>query len=150
MLVRRLGPTRPRWETPFGEFDVLRREMQRLLDATYGEAPTASAGVFPAFNVTQDANNFYVRAPLPGVAQKDLEVSAVNRTLTVSGTRSPQQEEGASYHRKERAEGNFSRSVTLPLEFDNERVQARFVNGLLTVTLPKPEKVKPRQIAVSG
>jgi HSP20 family protein len=123
--------------------------MQQLLDASYGDAPTTS-GVFPAMNVTQDAHNFYVRAALPGLSATDIDVSAVNRTLTVNGTRKANHEEGVSYHRKERAEGGFNRSVTLPLEFDSERVQARFENGLLTVTLPKPEKVKPRQITVSG
>ena len=151
MLVRRLGPPRPRWESPFADFELLRREMQRLLDASYGgDVESAASGAFPALNVTQDAQSFYVRAALPGISAKDLEVSAVNRTLTVSGARKAEQEEGVSYHRRERAEGRFSRSVTLPLEFDSERVKAKFENGLLTVTLPKPDKVKPRQIAVSG
>src|SRR5690606_16703793 len=107
-----------------------------------------SAGIFPAINVTQDRDNFYVRAELPGVKPDALDVSAVNRTLTISGKRSAPEESGVSYHRKERADGDFSRSVTLPGDFDYDKADARFANGVLSVQLPKPEKAKPRQIAV--
>jgi len=148
MIVRRVGPMRTQWSSPFREFDQLQREMRRLLDAASGDAALSSAGVFPALNVTQDADNFHVRAELPGVKPEDLEISAVNRTLSVSGRRAQGEEGEVSYHRRERLGGEFNRSVTLPSGFDAERVSARLVNGLLSVQLPKPEAAKPRQVTV--
>ena len=69
--------------------------------------------------------------------------------MSISGKREiPAEHERVSYHRKERAEGEFSRTVTLPSEIDAERVHARCSNGVLTLTLPKSEDAKPRQIAV--
>jgi HSP20 family protein len=72
----------------------------------------------------------------------------VHQTITVSGTRRSPEEEGVSYHRKERAEGPFSRSVTIPAAFDGTRVEAKYVDGILTLTLPKPEAAKPRRVTV--
>lgn len=150
MIVRRIGRAEPRWSNPFNDFDRIRREMFRFLDAFPEDGEAPNAGVFPPINVSHDKDNFYVRAELPGVKAGDLDVSAVNRTLTIAGKRASTEEPNVSYHRRERASGDFSRSVTLPADFDNERVEARFVNGLLTVTLPKPEQVKPRQISVKA
>ena len=155
MIVRRIGRTGPQWSSPFNDFDRIRREMFRFLDAfpgdyPPGDYPAASAGIFPAINVSQDRDNFYVRAELPGVKPDALDVSAVNRTLTISGKRSAPEESGVSYHRKERVDGDFSRSVTMPGDFDNERVEARFANGVLNIQLPKPEKAKPRHISVKS
>ena len=69
-------------------------------------------------------------------------------TIALSGTRQSPEEAGASYHRKERVEGAFSRSVTLPAAFDGTRVDAKYVDGILTLTLPKPETAKPRRVTV--
>jgi HSP20 family protein len=85
---------------------------------------------------------------IPGVDATQLDVAVVNRTLTVSGMRRSAQEEGVSYHRRERPEGPFSRSVTLPAEFEGARVEARYVDGVLTLTLPKPQAAKPRRVTV--
>lgn len=148
MIVRRVGRYQPRWSSPFEDFERIRREMSRFLDSVPGPREGRGAGVFPAVNVSQDSSNFYVRAELPGVKANELDVSAFQRTLTIGGERKAAEEEGVSYHRRERAVGNFSRSVTLPGDFDSEKVQARFINGVLTVTLPKPDAAKPRQISV--
>lgn len=153
MIVRRIGRAEPRWTNPFNDFDRIRREMFRFLDAYPGGAAgydAPAAGVFPAINVTQDRDNYFVRAELPGVKPEALEITALNRTLTIAGKREALEEKGVSYHRKERADGAFNRTVTLPSEFDTERVSAKAVNGVLTITLPKPEKAKPRQISVKS
>lgn len=150
MMVRRLSG-RPRLSAafPFDGFGDLRRDMFRLMDAlTSAEQGMPSAGVFPPLNVSHDRDNFYIRAEMPGVRAEDLDITAANRTVTVTGTRQVAEEEGVSYHRKERAEGEFSRSVTLPGDFDSGRVEAHYVNGILKIALPKPEQAKPRQIAV--
>lgn len=150
MLVRRVWPSRPTFDSPFADFDQVRREMQRWLDAVSGDvAGDVSAGVFPPMNVTQDDENFYLRAEVPGIAANELSISAVRNRVTISGKREiPREHERVSYHRKERAEGSFNRTVTLPSEVDAERVEARHADGILTLTLPKAEETKPRQIMV--
>ena len=148
MIVRRIAPGRPHWLS-WGDFDLLRKDMLRLLnqvDHGAGEYPTA--GVFPVINATQDRDNYYIRAELPGVKAEDLDLSAVSRTLTLSGKRSNREVTGVSHHRRERADGQFNRSITLPAAFENDKVEAKLAHGLLTVVLPKPEKMKARQIAV--
>lgn len=150
MLVRRVWPSRPTFDSPFADFDQLRREMLRLFDTVAGDAfGDVGAGVFPPMNITQDADNFYLRAEVPGIKPNELSISAVRNRVSLAGKREIQREhERASYHRKERAEGSFNRTVTLPTEVDAERVDARYADGILTLTLPKAEEAKPRQIAV--
>ncbi len=148
MLVRRVWPSRPTFDNPFADFDHWRREMLRLLDT--GETfADVGAGVFPPINITQDDENFYVRAEIPGIKPDELSISAVRNRVSLAGKRELQREhERVSYHRKERPEGSFNRTVTLPTEIDAERVDARYADGILTIMLPKAERAKPRQIAV--
>jgi HSP20 family protein len=150
MLVRRVWPSRPTFEGSFGDFDQIRREMLRLLDATTGDgAPDGGAGVFPPMNITQDDDNFYLRAEIPGMKPAELSITALRNHVSISGKREiPREHDRVSYHRKERPEGAFNRSITLPTEVDAERVDARYSDGILTLTLPKAEQAKPRQIAV--
>jgi len=150
MLVGRVWPSRPTFDSPFTDFDQVRREMLRWLDTVAGETfVDRGAGVFPPVNVTQDADNFYLRAEVPGIKPNELALSAVRNRVSLAGKRElPRQPEGVSYHRKERAEGSFNRTVTLPGEIDAQRVDARYADGILTLTLPKAEQTKPRQITV--
>jgi len=152
MLVRRVWPSRPTFESPFADYEQLRQQMLRLFDAVGGNAfGEPGSGVFPPMNVTEDKDNYYVRAEVPGINAKDLEISALGHNLTISGKREIANENNkASYHRKERAEGEFSRTVTLPAEFDASNVGAQCKAGVLTVTLPKAEAAKPRQIVVKS
>jgi HSP20 family protein len=124
--------------------------MLRLLDASGGDgASDQNAGVFPPMNITQDDENFYLRAEIPGIKPAELSISALRNRVAISGRREiPREHERVSYHRKERPEGAFNRAVTLPMEVDAERVDARYADGILTLTLPKAEQAKPRQIAV--
>ena len=150
MLVRRVWPSRPTFETTFADFDSVRREMLRLLDTVSGDTSgNVAAGVFPPMNITQDDDNYYLRAEVPGIKPDELSISAVRNRVSLGGKREIQPEhERVSYHRKERAEGSFNRTVTLPTEIDPERVDARYADGILTLTLPKAEEAKPRQITV--
>ncbi len=150
MLVRRVWPSRPTLDNPFGDFDNVRRDMLRLLDAVAGESSgEVGVGVFPPLNVTQDDDRFYVRAEIPGIKASELSITAVRNRVSLAGKREIQREnERVSYHRKERAEGSFNRTVTLPTEIDATRVDARYADGILTLTLPKAEETKPRQITV--
>lgn len=151
MLVRRVWPARPTFDTSFRDFDQLRRELLRTFEAVTGERTPAppAAGVFPPINVTQDDDHFYVRAEIPGVAAGDLSISALRNRLSISGKREiPREHDRVSYHRKERAEGAFNRTLTLPTPVDADRIEARYAEGILSLTLPKAEEAKPRQIVV--
>jgi HSP20 family protein len=150
MLVRRVWPSRPTFDNPFGDFDNVRRDMQRLLDAAAGQSGgEVGAGVFPPLNVTQDDDHFYVRAEMPGIKASELSITAVRNRVSLAGKREIQREnERVSYHRKERAEGSFNRTITLPTEIDATSVDARYADGILTLALPKAQETKPRQITV--
>jgi HSP20 family protein len=152
MLTRRGWPSRPTFESPFTDYDQLRREMLRLFDTVSGDATSeTSAGVFPPLNITQDDERFYVRAEVPGIDPKELQITALRNRVSLAGKRSIQREhERSSYHRRERAEGSFNRTITLPGEVDAARVEARYSDGILTLTLPKAEEAKPRQITVKS
>lgn len=152
MLVRRVWPSRPSLDDSFGDIDRLRREMLRWFD---GMGPDASdepgAGVFPPINISQDDDNFYVRAEVPGIKADELNISALRNRVSLSGRREIRDEhDRVSYHRRERAAGAFNRTVTLPAEVDTEKVDARYADGVLTLTLPKAEATKPRQILVKS
>ncbi|HTK88617.1 MAG TPA: Hsp20/alpha crystallin family protein [Verrucomicrobiae bacterium] len=149
MIVRQLNPWGPNWNHPGSAYAQMRRDMDSLLERLSGvPADGSAAGVFPPMNVSEDPGHYYIRALIPGIDASQLNVSVVHQTVTVSGARQSPEEEGVSYHRKERAEGAFSRSVTLPASFDGARVDAKYVDGILTLTLPKPEAAKPRRVTV--
>lgn len=135
---------------PFEELNRMRRQMDRIMDNVANRPYAGShAGVFPAINVTEDANNFFIRAELPGVQTNDLDIQTTANNLTISGERKLAPEaESAKYHRREREGGRFSRAISLPKEIDAERVEARLVNGLLTLRLPKAESAKPKRITI--
>src|SRR5678810_378184 len=128
MLVRRVWPSRPTFEPFFSDFDQIRREMLRLLDAATGDgAPEAGAGVFPPMNISQDDDNFYLRAEIPGIKPAELSISALRKRVSISGKRDiPREHDRVSYHRKERPEGAFNRTLTLPMPIDAERIDARY------------------------
>lgn len=149
MIVRQVGPWSFGWNPPSATVAQMRRDMENLMERLTGITAEGSvAGVFPPMNVSEDRDHYYVRALIPGVDAAKLDVSVVNQTIAVSGTRQSAEERGVSYHRRERAEGAFSRSVTLPGSFDGERVDAKYVDGVLTLTLPKHEAAKPRRVTV--
>lgn len=152
MLMRRVWSSRPSFDSSFADFEQLRHQMLRMFDLMgRSEFPETGAGVFPSLNITQDLDNFYVRAEIPGVDAKKLDVSAMGRRLSISGKREiPKENDRASYHRRERADGEFSRTVTLPTEFEISKVDAKYRAGVLTLTLPKAEAAKPRQIVVKA
>jgi HSP20 family protein len=152
MILRRLTswPTLGGGWNPFGEVERIRQEMNRLSDAvTRGLLREPSAGVFPLMNLTEDKASYYVRAELPGTKADELDISVTEDSLSISGERKlPPEDEKAIYHRREREAGKFSRMVTLPGPIDTTKVNARCVDGILSIVLPKAEAAKPKQITV--
>jgi HSP20 family protein len=107
--------------------------------------------VFPLVNLTEDKDNYYVRAELPGVKADELDIQATANNLAISGERKiAAAAEGARYHRREREAGTFSRMIGLPGDIDTAKVNAQLQNGILTVVVPKAEVAKPKQITVSS
>ncbi len=131
------------------DFDRLRQEVNRLFNVFGSSTETFVSRVYPALNLTDDGNNFYVRAELPGVDPENLEISVVEGQLLIRGERKIEAEEQkAGYHRRERESGFFRRTMTLPTRVDPGKVSADMRNGVLTVILPRSEEAKPRKISV--
>jgi HSP20 family protein len=104
----------------------------------------------PAFEVKETNDAFVLRADLPGVADKDLDISLHNNVLTVSGSRSAEErKEGETYALYERQYGSFSRGFSLPDTADGEKIDAKLDAGVLTLTIGKRIEAKPRKISVS-
>jgi len=126
--------------------------MRQQLDQMFDDSPQqrASAGVFPLINLTEDPDNYYVRAELPGVKGEQLNIQVTGKNLAISGERKiAAEEESAKYHRREREAGTFSRMIGLPGEVDTDKVEAKLENGILTIVVKKAEIAKPKQISVS-
>ncbi len=152
MIVRRMYPQLAYGaRDAFEELDLMRRYLDRLSESVFGGPSPGRgmpAGVFPALNLTQDRDHYFVRAELPGLRADELNIEVVGRNLTISGERRIAHDENVRYHRRERDGGSFSRIIGLPGDINADRVEAGMVNGILTVTLPKAEASKPRQITV--
>lgn len=133
----------------FSELSDMRRQMDRLWEGLSGSPRVAGAGVFPLINVTEDQDAYRVRAELPGIKSDELDITVTGKSLAIAGERKIVDEsDGARYHRREREAGSFRRMVSLPGPIDAGKVEASCNNGILTVTLPKAEEAKPRQISV--
>jgi HSP20 family protein len=136
--------------SPFEELESIRRQMDLLTEGlTRSMLRETAAGVFPLMNITEDKNNYYIRAELPGLKADELDISLTGDSLSISGERNlPVEEEKAQYHRREMEQGKFSRIVSLPSQVDTEKAEASCSDGILTVVLPKAEAAKPKQITV--
>jgi len=134
------------------ELERLRRDLSRLFNGRAGtDGWESPAGVYPLLNVSQDEDNLYVRSEIPGTVLDQLDVSVTGRSLSISGERAiPDEDANVRFHRKEREAGKFRRQLNLPIDVENDRVQAKYQQGMLMVVLPKAEKAKPKKISISG
>ena len=150
-IIRGFGWPTWGWRAPT-ELDRMRREMDRLFEGLRGGiSREPAAGVFPLTNVTEDSNNYYVRAELPGIKAGDLDISVTGDGISISGAREiTAEKKNARYHRREREAGKFSRMISLPGHIDTKKVDAHSVDGVLTVVLPKAAAAKPKQITVKA
>ncbi len=136
----------------FGRLSNLREELDRLFDAPLAELARTSSllsGWSPPVDLYEDKDHVFVTAELPGMKKEDIEVSFHNGTLSVSGERkSEKTHEDAEVYRSERYFGRFQRTLALPTPVAADKVKAEYKDGILTITLPKTEEAKPRQIDV--
>lgn len=131
---------------PFGEMRRLQDEVNRLF-SSYQLAPSVS---FPTVNAYANEDGIALAAQLPGVEQDDLEISVFRDTLTLRGRRQPEATERQTYHRRERGYGEFVRNISLPFSVDPDRVEATVQDGVLRISLHRPEQDKPKRIKVSA
>ena len=144
---------------PFIEMENLRREVDRAFEE-HGVAqgplnhvaflPARGPRRYPLINLLEDKEHLYIEALTPGVDPDSLDVSVLRNRLTLSGekTRIPADVQPEAFHRSERSAGKFVRTFDLPVEVNEESIQAEYKNGLLIIALPKAEKAKPRQVHV--
>ena len=115
------------------------------------EMPAATTAWSPSVDIFENDNELIVKAELPGMELKDIEVTFESNVLTIKGERRFEHEtKKEDYHRVEREYGSFSRSFALPTYVDEARVKADYKNGMLSIVLPKKEFVKPRGIKVNA
>jgi HSP20 family protein len=124
------------------------REVDRLFDRLF-DTPTAAQRWAPAMDLVEAEDHYLLKADLPGVSEEDVAIEVENGVLTLSGERKAEHERSErGFYRVERAFGRFQRQLTLPEGIDTEAVSAHFDRGVLSVRIPKPEKVKPRRISI--
>jgi HSP20 family protein len=131
---------------PFGDVRRLQDEMNRLFSASVAGGRPPPTG-FPAVNAYANEDGIALTAELPGVRAEDLDISVFRDTLTLRGKRQAP-EEARAYHRRERLHGEFVRTIGLPFQVDPERVEANMQDGLLRLSLHRPEADKPKRIRV--
>ncbi|NJN83097.1 MAG: Hsp20/alpha crystallin family protein [Caldilineaceae bacterium] len=140
-----------RWD-PFSETVTMRNMMERLFDEPFFQAPRLwerSEEWNLALDVTEDENEFVIKASTPGVSPEDVEITLSDNLLTIKGEMKEEKEtEEKNYHLRERHYGKFMRSITLPVAVEADRIEAVNENGVLTVHLPKAEAVKPKRITI--
>ena len=140
---------------PFEPLASLRR-LNAVLDEAFGngqqeEGSTITSAWYPACDVFEDKEAVKIVAELPGVRPEDVKISLENNLLTIRGEKKQQAEESSErVHRYERSYGVFERSFALPTTVDSDKVSATFQNGILTVTVPKAERARPREIPVQA
>jgi HSP20 family protein len=154
-------PVPARAMSPFDEMD---RMMERMIEGVFprgwmrpwqqewpawSRLPAPFEGRLPTVDVIDRENEVVVRAEVPGVEKKDLDVSVAEDTVTIKGsTRREEKEEKGDYHRREIVSGSFARTVTLPAVVDTAKAKASFKDGILELTLPKIEKARKRKVDI--
>ena len=137
---------------PFGELDTFRREMDSLFERFMGGRPFTRRlreEWLPSVDISETKNDLVVKAELPGLDPKDIDVSITGNVLTIKGEKKEEKEEkDEQRHYMERYHGSFQRSFQLPAEVKSDKIDASFDKGVLKVTLPKTEQAKKKEIEI--
>jgi len=126
--------------------------LNRMFDAAFGSEALVAQGWIPAVDIYETAErDVVVKVELPEMKREDIKVTFEHQLLSIEGTRELDAKiDPERYHRVERGHGTFRRSVTLPATVDGTRINAAYVDGVLTITLPRREDARPRQIPIGG
>jgi HSP20 family protein len=142
-----------RWD-PFREMSALQERMNRLFSDVRAQAPVRGEEIVqgawvPAVDIFETNEAIVLKAELPGITSQDILLEVNDNTLTLKGEKKFEKEvKEENYHRVERSYGSFQRAFTLPGTIHQEKVKAKFKDGILEITLPKVEEAKPKQIKV--
>jgi len=132
----------------------LRNDLDTLLDLPFWSGPSHQSQLFngwaPALDLHQSNDNIVAVVEVPGMRKEDIEISLQDGMLIISGERKEETKQENGSTRTERYTGKFRRSITLPSRVDVNKVNATYKDGILTVTLPKAEEAKPKQIKISA
>ena len=139
---------------PIQDLFSIHNEMSRLFDNWYKpvrhRAEGESLDWMPVVDILEANEHAEIRAEIPGLSEKDVQVSVADDVLTLKGEKTQESEEkDQKYHRVERSYGRFQRSFTLPANLNSEDIKAKFTNGVLTVSIPKVQEVQPKEIQIS-
>lgn len=140
-----------RWE-PVREMMTLREAMDRLFDDAFTRPISMSGGsVVPAIDLYQNTDEVVVKATLPGLKAEDVQISVTADVLTLRGEfKEESKQNEKTYHLRENRYGAFERQVMLPIDVQTDKAKADFVNGILTIVLPKADTVKPKTISIKA
>lgn len=141
-----------RWD-PFKDMVTLREKMNRMFEDVFSgrsEDKKLTAGTWaPAVDIFETENELVMTAEIPGIEEKDVEIKVEDNTLSIRGERKFEKEtKEENYHRIERSYGSFYRVFTLPSSVDPERIQAEQENGVLKISMPKRQEMKPRKVKI--
>jgi len=138
-----------RWE-PFREMENALRRFSPLYMPDDGTTrnETAARTWIPLANISESENEYLIKVELPDVKKEDVKIAVADGVITISGERKEERKENGAT-RTERSTGKFRRSITIPTRVDANKVNATYKNGILTVTLPKAEEAKPKQIQIN-
>jgi len=139
---------------PLREIIPINGEMEDLFDRFFGNITSmepAKKGWVPTVDIAETNDAIVVNAEIPGIEPENIGISLSGDILTIEGEKKQKNEEKEEkYYRMERNYGNFSRSVRIPVEIQSEKINAKYKNGTLKITLPKKEEAKPREIKVEA
>lgn len=142
---------------PFRDMFALQNIVNRVFDEAFSGSASSSMSYEWSFpmDVAETADHYLVKAALPGLKSEDLEITYNQGTLTIKGevreeTEKEQEDQKnkARYHLRERRFGSFQRAITLPVTINADAIEASYEDGILTLTLPKSEEVKPKRIPI--
>jgi HSP20 family protein len=145
-----------RWD-PYRESVSLREAMNRLFDESWlgpswsREGDGDAQGIFVPLDMVEKDDQIEITAPLPGLKAEDVDIRVTGDILTIKGEfREEKEEERGTVHHRERRYGSFQRAIRLPMSVDTSKAEATFEDGMLTLSLPKTEEAKPKQIEVKA
>jgi HSP20 family protein len=145
-MTRELTPWRP-----MRELTSLREEMDQLWNCMFRDWPTMEfprGDWIPSFDVSETKDNVVVKAEVPGMDPKDIDISLADGILTLRGEKKDREEKEENYYLTESRYGSFSRSIRLPHEVQSDKIKANYKNGVLKVTMPKSEEAKKKEVKI--
>jgi len=152
-MARELTVWRPFRElTPFRDFERMRSEMDRLWNSFFerGTLRGEEGGEWlPSLDIAETKNEIVVKAEVPGLEAKDIDISLSEGLLTIKGDKKQEREEKEeNYHLVERSYGTFTRSIRIPNEVQSDKINASYKNGVLKIVLPKSEEAKKKEVKI--